>query len=145
METSAAASTTPLKSRLKGLQSYGIVLIAGLLIGLLPTGISLFRATQQLHDARRQVQIQSLELHLARAAVLARRGDYPGARDATSQFFSAARLEVDSRSNEATPRLALLRSLLNERDAVITLLARSDPAGAERLAEMYVSFQAVAD
>lgn len=145
MATSAAGSTPNLQSRLKAMQSYGIVLVAGLLIGLVPTGISLFRATQQLDEARRQVKIQTLELNLARAAVLARRGDYPGARDAASQFFSAARLEVDSRSNEATPRLELLRALLNDRDAVITLLARSDPAGAERLAEMYVSFQAVAD
>jgi len=145
MQTSAPHSAAPLQSRLKAMQSYGIVLIAGLLIGLVPTGLILYPATQQRDDARQQVQSLSLELHLARGAVLARRGDYPGARDAASQFFSAARLEVDQRPNDATPRLELLRTLLNDRDAVITLLARSDPAGAERLAEMYVSFRAVAD
>ena len=134
-----------LQSRLKRMQSYGLMLVVGLLIGLVPTGINLYRVTQQRNDARRQVQLLTLELHLARGAVLARRGDYPGARDAVSQFFSAARLEVDIPSGPVTPRLEVLRRLLNDRDAVITLLARSDPAGAERLAEMYVALDSAAD
>jgi len=133
-----------IQSRLRHMQSYGLVLIAGLLIGLLPIGLNLYRVTQQRNDARQQVQLLSLELHLARGAVLARRGEYAGARDAASQFFSEARLEVDSRSNP-TPRFELLSKLLNDRDAVITLLARSDPAGAERLAEMYVSLHSAAN
>jgi hypothetical protein len=34
-----------------------------------------------------------------------------------------------------------LKPLLNERDDLITLLARSDPASADRLAQLYVSFK----
>jgi hypothetical protein len=40
-----------------------------------------------------------------------------------------------------TPQRERMRSLLAERDQMITLLARSDPAVADRLTDAYVSFR----
>ena len=84
-----------------------------------------------------------LELSLARAAVLSRNGDYAAARDVTSEFFTAARMEVDSQSDVLdAAQTGALKSALSERDSIITLLARSDPASAERLSQLYLSYRA---
>ena len=73
------------------------------------------------------------------AAIDSRRGEYERARVAASSFFTSLREQVDvtqdSEDLTAQQRDGL-RPLLNQRDDLITLLARSDPAAADRLAEM---------
>jgi hypothetical protein len=51
-------------------------------------------------------------------------------------------VDLASESSDLAPaQKESLKPLLNERDDLITLLARSDPASADRLAQLYVSFK----
>ena len=124
------------------LKAYALCFVAGLLIGLLPVGIRMLQL-QRDHDAlATQMRHLQLENHLATAAVLARHGDYTAARDAASRFFSDARGVVDEAGMVSAQQQAYLQSILSERDAIITLLARGDPAGAERTTAMFVAYRA---
>ena len=83
------------RPRLQQLKAYGVWFLAGLLIGLLPVGIRLYQAQRAGDVLQQQLQATQLEMHLASAALMARHGDYTAARDAASQFFSAARQALD--------------------------------------------------
>lgn len=69
----------------------------------------------------------------------ARGGDY---KNGTSDFYTNLRSQIDAGSGSVfTPtQREKLKPLLAERDAVITLLARSDPAAADRLFAIYSSY-----
>ena len=131
------------QSRSAQLKSFGIGALVGLLLGLIPTGVALVETRSERDALQRQLHVSELEMSLSSAAVLARHGDYPAARDAASRFFSSATLALDRDDDALSPeQAAYLRSALAERDALITLLARSDPAGAERSTTMYVAYRA---
>jgi hypothetical protein len=71
-------------------------------------------------------------------------GDYEPARQATSDFFSALHLQLEpsnSGSDLTSPQRDALKPLMNDRDNLITLLARSDPASADRLSDLYLAYQ----
>jgi hypothetical protein len=63
---------------------------------------------------------------------------------AASDFFTALRGEIDAGPD--SPLNARQRDsvapILRQRDDVITLRARSDPAAADRLSDLYVSYRA---
>lgn len=144
MDQPAARPTpTPPSTRSKQIKLYGICFLAGFLLGLVPTGIRLLQ-TQADRDALQQrLQLAHLEMNLASAALMARHGDYSAARDAASRFFNDARQAVDAGDETLTPaQRTSLQSALAERDALITLLARGDTAGAERSTTMYVAHRA---
>lgn len=123
---------------------YAAVLLAVFLLGLLPMWFSAHRSAKEREAAQRDLRICRLENSLLSAAVESRRGEYESARSAASNFFTALREQVDlvSGPSDLTPaQKESLRPLLNQRDDLITLLARSDPASADRLAEMYMSYK----
>ena len=123
---------------------YAVVLLAVFLAGLIPMWISARGRAAELEAARHDLRLCGLEKSLLSATVESRRGEYESARLAASNFFTSLREQVEL-ANEAadlTPaQKESLRPLLNERDELITLLARSDPASADRLAQMYISFK----
>ena len=135
-----AATVPPPRSR--QLQRYLVVALIGLAIGLVPTLISLYQARSTAADLRDRLQMAELENHLARSAVMARHGDYAAARDAASAFFTAAGEQLATEASLSSQRADALRALLADRDDVITLLARGDPAGADRMSAMYLSYRA---
>ena len=95
--------------------------------------------------AQQALRLAETENALAAATILARRGDYEPARTAASTFYTTLRAELDSvDSGYAVPSRDALQALLTERDQMITLLARSDPAVAERLANTYISYRQTA-
>lgn len=134
------AHTSP-RPRLKQFKAYGIWFLVGLMLGLLPVAVRLFQTQRERDSLQRQLQVAHLEMNLAGAALMARHGDYTAARDAASQFFSDARRAADGGELSAA-QLTYLQSALAERDALITLLARGDPAGAERSTALYVAHRA---
>ena len=141
--TPTAPVSSPPPTRLKRLQLYAIFVLGGLLVGLIPTSFGLYQATRERDQAQSQLRAAELELSLSRSAVLARHGDYGAARDAASDFYSRAEGELAAAASDLTAaELSTLRSLLADRDSVITLLARSDPAGADRVAAMYLAYRA---
>ena len=131
---------TSARSRLTQFKTYGIWFVAGLLIGVLPPVVRLIQTQRERDALQQQLQVARLEMNLAGAALMARHGDYTAARDAASQFFSDARRAVDGRDDVlSAAQVTYLQSALADRDALISLLARGDPAGAERSTAAYVA------
>jgi len=62
-----------------------------------------------------------------------------------SAFFTAAHFEIDQRDKSPLSQQQRdgLLPLLSPRDELITLLARSDPAAADKLSNLYVSVRKV--
>lgn len=123
---------------------YAVVLLVVFLVGLVPMWlVARGRATER-DAARRDLRLCRLENNLMSAAVDSRRGEYERARLAASNFFTSLREQVDLISDSSDLTSAQrdsLRPLLNQRDDLITLLARSDPASADRLSETYLAFR----
>lgn len=122
---------------------YAVVLLAVFLLGMVPMWLVARGRASERDTAQRDLRLCRLENNLLAAAVDSRRGEYERARLAASNFFTSLRQEVDlaSPSDFTSAQKDGLRPLLNQRDDLITLLARSDPAAADRLAELYVSFR----
>jgi hypothetical protein len=138
-----AAAHPPSRSRLQQIKAYGIWFLLGLLVGVLPLGVRLFQAQRDRGALHQQLQVAQLEMHLASAALMARHGDYTAARDSASEFFSAARRAADDPDATLSPaQRSRLQAVLAERDALISLLSRGDPAAAERSTAMYVAHRA---
>ena len=137
-------STTPaLKlARLKRVGVYATVVFAAFVLGFVPMWLVARARANERDGVQRALRLTQLENGIAAAAIQARRGDYEPAREATSTFYTALRAELDrSPSGFTLPEREMLQSLLAQRDQLITLLARADPAVAERLADAYVSYR----
>lgn len=80
---------------------------------------------------------------LSAAALDARRGEYEPARKATSDFFTTLSSELDRVEDPALDQTQkdAVRPLLGQRDELITLLARSDPAAADRLSNLDATYR----
>lgn len=122
---------------------YAVVLLAVFLIGLVPMWLVARSRASERDAAQRELRLCQMTSSLSSAALDARRGEYERARLAMSSFFTTLGHQVDPKeaSDLSADQKERLRPLLNQRDDLITLLARSDPASADRLAEMYMSFR----
>jgi hypothetical protein len=122
---------------------YGGVLLVAFLLGLVPMWLQARASAAKLADAERRLTLAGMRGDLASAAIDARRGDYEPARQAVSQFFMTLRAEIDKgdASYFTQAQRAGLQPLFAGRDEVITLLARSDPASADRLSDLYVAYR----
>ena len=122
---------------------YAAVLLAGLLLGFVPTWLKSRACADSLAAAEKQLTLARLRNTISSATIDARRGEYEPARQAASQFFTNLRAEADK--GETSPLTQAQKSgvepLFAQRDEVITRLARSDPASADRLSELYVAYR----
>ena len=137
------AMNPPLKvARLKRLGVYATVVVAAFLLGFIPMWLVARTRANERDVVQQALRLTQLENGLAAAAIQARRGDYEPAREAASTFYTNLRVELDrSPSGFTVPQREMMQSLLAQRDQLITLLARADPAVAERLADAYVSYR----
>jgi hypothetical protein len=124
---------------------YAGVLLVVFLLGLVPMWLQARASAGRLADAERRLTLVGMQCNLASAAIDARRGDYEPARQAVSQFFTSLRAEIDkgAASGFTPAQREGLQPLFAGRDEVITLLARSDPASADRLSDLYVAYRKV--
>jgi hypothetical protein len=123
---------------------YAVMLVAAALIGLVPMWLVARERSAKLEITERNLRLCLLENDLASAVIEARRGEYERARVLASNFFTSLLEQVDQLgrpSDLPADRRESLRPLLNQRDEIITLLARNDPAATDRLTELYISFQ----
>jgi Tfp pilus assembly protein PilV len=133
-----AASVGPVKR----VGVYAAVLLVTFLLGFVPMWMQARTRASERDAAQQALRLSQLENTLASAAIQARRGDYEPAREATSTFYTNLTAELDRMPSEFTPaQRERMQALLAERDQLITLLARADPAIAERLADTYVSYR----
>ena len=130
-------------SRLKRFAIYGLVLLIVFLAGFIPMWTSARSRTHERDAARASLRISRLQNLVANAAIDARRGEYEPARQAASEFLTSLQTELDlgAASVFNDSQKSGLRPLFDGRDEIITLLARSDPAAADRLADLYVRFR----
>ena len=119
------------------------VMLVAFLIGFMPMWVKAREGASKLAGVERELEVARMQNALASSVIDARRGDYERARQAASQFFASLRAASDLGSNSAlTPaQRERLHSLFAGRDDLITLLARSDPAAADRLSDLYVSYR----
>lgn len=122
---------------------YGGVLLVVFLLGFVPMWLQSRASASRLAEAERRLTLVGMQGNLASAAIDARRGDYEPARQAVSQFFTSLRAEIDKgeTSGLTQAQRAGVQPLFAGRDEIITLLARSDPASADRLSDLYVAYR----
>lgn len=121
----------------------GVALVI-FLLGLIPMWLKASANANQRDAAQRELHLSRMQNMLASSAVDAQRGEYEPARQEASDFFTALREQLDKGETDATltaPQREGLKPLLTQRDDLITLLARSDPAAAPRLLEMHATFR----
>ena len=117
------------------------------LLGFAPMWLKATRAIEQRDAAQRGVRLAQLQNTLAAALIDVQRGQYEPARQLTSDFYTDLRRQIDADSGSLlTPaQREGFRSLLTERDELITLLARSDAAARDRLFAVYTTYTRLAD
>jgi Na+-transporting NADH:ubiquinone oxidoreductase subunit NqrC len=122
---------------------YAAVLLIVFLLGLVPMWLKSRTAANSLADAQHQLALAKMQNDLASAVIDARRGDYEPARQALSRFFTSLRADLDqgNSSNYTDAQRNSLQSMFAGRDELITLLARSDPAAADRLSDMFLAYR----
>ena len=129
--------------RVRRLLFYAAALLVVFLLGLVPMWMTARARERERDAAQAALRISTLQNTLASAAIDARRGEYEPARQAASEFFTNLGTEIargpDSVFNETQRNN--LRSMFTARDDTITLLARSDPASADRLVELYNTYR----
>lgn len=143
MSDQSYASTTVGVPLWKRLGIYALILVIGFLVGLVPMWLNAHRCAKKLETVEAELRRTQMRSALSAAAIDARRGDYEPARKAVSDFFTALNTELDRGEDSAldqTQRDAV-RPLLTQRDELITLLARSDPAAADRLSNLDAAYR----
>jgi hypothetical protein len=130
-------------SLLRRIGIYAAVVIFVFLLGLVPMWLKARACSSSLEAAENQLNMARIQNALASAVIDARRGDYEPARQEASQFFTSAGAEVDKgdASNFTRAQRDGLQPLFARRDEIITLLARSDPAAADKLSDLYAAYR----
>ena len=127
----------------KRIALYAVIAIGCFLLGLIPMALRARQYADEREAAQHEVRLKQMETQLAAAVINADRGEYEPARQTASDFFSSLRHQIDRgpQSDLSPVQRDRVRSLLAERDDIITLLARSDPAAATRLSDIYATYQ----
>ncbi|HEY7786533.1 MAG TPA: hypothetical protein VIB00_17515 [Pyrinomonadaceae bacterium] len=142
-QTEVTPGATDKNRKRNRLLIYAVVLSLVFLLGFVPTCLVARRRGNERDAAQAALRISHLQNSLGNAIVDVRNGNFEFARLGTSEFFTNLRNEVDRDRdpifNEA--QVKALRSLLEERDNTITLLARSDPYSADNLLKLYNQYR----
>ena len=135
---------------------YAALLIVGFILGFVPMWARSRRRLSTAADnsdlartqnvlasagAAHQLELARMQNTLASAAIDAHRGDYESARITASGFFTSLRAEANKGADSGFWQAQGVEPLFTRRDELISLLARNDPAAAERLSDLYVSFR----
>lgn len=143
-ETRAVAGANFFGINWKRVGVYLGVALALFLLGLVPMWLKARTAASQRDAAQHELRLSRMQNTLSAAAIDARRGEYEPARQTASDFFTTLRAETDNHTNASTltpTQRERVRPLLDRRDDIITLLSRGDPAAADRLSDLYVSYR----
>ena len=130
------------------LQRVGItaaLVFVAFLAGFVPMWLKARESGNNLAATERTLGLARLQNSLASAAIDARKGDYEPARQAASAFYIGLQADIDKKDDSTlTPaQRETAQALFAGRDEIITLLARSDPAAADRLSDVYASYRKI--
>jgi hypothetical protein len=129
--------------RVRRISLYTAVLLGAFLLGLVPMWMTARERGRELNTAQAALKISTFQNTLASAAIDARQGRYEPARQAASDFFTNLRTELDRGRDSIfiEAQQNALGPIFETRDDTITLLARGDPASADRLTELYNTYR----
>src|SRR5690606_38338115 len=113
------------------------------LLGLVPMAFKAGSSARELGAVQGELHGAHMQLRLASAVIDAGRGEYEAARLAAVDFFTDLCAELRRGDGASVPpeQRNAFRPILEQRDELITLLARGDPASAQRLTELYVNYR----
>ncbi|HAR94590.1 MAG TPA: hypothetical protein DCR97_01285 [Deltaproteobacteria bacterium] len=122
---------------------YASVVVIAFLLGLIPMWMTAYGRGKALGETQRDLKRSQIEITIASAVIDARRAEYEPARQTASVFFTTvlAELERGKDSVFTNAERESVRPILANRDTIITLLARNDPASVERLSELYINYR----
>ncbi len=122
---------------------YAALALGFFLLGAMPMWLRARQSAAEREMSQHELRLSQLQNQLMAAVIDARRGDYEPARQTASDFFTSLRNQIDrgSSSDLSDSQRANLKSLLIQRDDIITLLARNDPAAADRLSNLYTTYR----
>ena len=125
--------------------NYAVLLLVVFLVGFIPMALKFQESSSHLAAAEHRLTLAQPQNFLASAVIDARRGDYEPARQSASSFFSSIRAETNGANVSALSPAQRegVQPLSLGQDEIITLLARNDPASADRLSDLYVSYRKV--
>ena len=144
-EEDVVVQSKPSKSNsvLRRIGLYAALMLIAFLVGFVPMWLKARESGNQLAATERTLALAQLQNQIASAALDARKGDCEPARQAASQFYTS--LQSDIGKGDASPltpaQQQAAQALFAGRDEIITLLARSDPAAADRLSEVYAAYR----
>jgi hypothetical protein len=124
---------------------YAALMLIAFLVGFVPMWLKARESGNNLAATERTLGLAQMQNNLASAVIDARRGEYEPARQAASQFYTSLRADLDKgdASGFKETQRAAAQGLFAGRDELITLLARSDPASADRLSDVYAAYRKI--
>jgi len=122
-----------------------IAIVVAFLVGFIPMWMKARDQSSVREKTEHELTLTRIVKDLGSATIDARRAEYEAARVEASAFFTAAHFEIDQRDKSPLTQQQRdgLLPLLAPRDELITLLARSDPAAADKLSNLYVSVRKI--
>lgn len=122
---------------------YALILLIVFLLGLIPVWLQKRQVSQELDTTQKQLRKSEIKGLLTTAIVEAKRGEYEPARKDTSDFFTRLDSEIkkDTESALTSDERGKLKTIFDNRDSTITMLAQRDQASVERLTDIYVTYQ----
>ncbi|HLM23870.1 MAG TPA: hypothetical protein VK274_02385 [Pyrinomonadaceae bacterium] len=122
---------------------YAAILALVFLLGFVPTCMVARRRGIERDTAQSALRISNMQNSLGNAIVDARAGNYELARQGTSDFFTKLGAEIEQGRNSIfnPAQETKLRSLLEERDNTITMLARNDNYSPDQLTKLYNQYR----
>ena len=132
-------------SLLQRLGLYAALMMIAFLVGFVPMWLKARESGNNLVKTERTLALAQMQNNLASAVIDARRGEYEPARQAASQFYTSLQADIDKGDDSTlTPaQRTAAQALFAGRDNIITQLARSDPASAEQLSNVYVAYRKI--
>lgn len=131
--------------RWRRLALYVALAIVFSLAGAVPMWLMVRETVAESNVTRRELRLTQLENQLSNATIDAERGEYEQARQTASDFFMSLELHIkgEFQTDLSSNQRQSLISVLNQRYETIDLLARNDPAAADRLSDLYVSYRQI--
>lgn len=132
-------------TKLERLGIFLALLFVAFMLGFIPMWLVKRTVAIERDAVVQELRASQLQNNLGSSMVGARMGEYEQARVAASSFFTDLRDEIDRQDDAAfnERQKQSLQPLLAERDEIITLLARSDPAAVERLTNLYLAYMKI--
>lgn len=122
---------------------FAIVLVVAFLLGLIPMWLSARTCAAEHAETKKLLQKEQISNLVTTAIVDSGRGEYESARQDASDFFTKLRAEIDKTEGGAYTKeqAEKLKTVFENRDALITMLAQRDQASLPRLTDVYLKYQ----